>query len=279
MIVTWNIDATSTLPESRISAIISHILGLGPKVDVILLQEVSRAALAFLLSDSRIQDGWFSSEAGDTSWEGQSFASLTLMSRSRFAYTKDKSISSMGRLVLGPVWRVKYPSRFGRDALCCDIFINSSRIRLVNVHLDSLPIQPSQRPRQIAIVASLLRSAGCGLVAGDFNPVLPGDERLTQENHLVDVWDELRPEESGFTWGVDGTEPFPPNRMDKIATLGLKAQSIDVMHPGFVSKTKGIGETKGEESVATRKRDQESEDVVPWSDHSGLKSSFRILGN
>ena len=45
---------------------------------------------------------------------------------------------------LGPIWRVKYPSRFERDALCCDILLpshgpakNPFRVRLANVHLDS----------------------------------------------------------------------------------------------------------------------------------------------
>ncbi|KAI1109962.1 hypothetical protein F5Y14DRAFT_430735 [Nemania sp. NC0429] len=95
--------------------------------------------------------------------------------------------------------RVRYPSRFGRDALCCDIFVpavgtTSShvasqhiRIRLINVHLDSLPIQPSRRPRQVAIVASLLRSAGRGIIAGEINSILPEDDALVKGNGLRDV--------------------------------------------------------------------------------------------
>ncbi|TXC06551.1 hypothetical protein FocTR4_00010535 [Fusarium oxysporum f. sp. cubense] len=56
---------------------------------------------------------------------------------------------------VGPVWRVKYPSRFGRDALCCDVSVRSSpinetcQLRLINVHLDSLPVQPLKRPEQL----------------------------------------------------------------------------------------------------------------------------------
>jgi tyrosyl-DNA phosphodiesterase 2 len=275
-LVTWNVDAFAPVPESRMSAIISNIFEVAPKVDIISLQEVSRAGLTFLLRDSRIRDGWFSSEADDNSWRGQSFASMTLLSKSRFAYTKDKESIPSGKMALGPVWRVNYPSKFGRDALCCDVFVESSRVRLINVHLDSLPIQPSKRPRQIQIIASLLRSANRGLVAGDFNPVLPEDDTLIQKNHLVDAWAALQPDESGFTWGVDGKQPFPPNRMDKVAMLGLKAESIEVMHPGSVTNSKVQVKLSAGEKSSSKNRHDDSDELVPWSDHSGLKCSFRL---
>lgn len=110
---------------------------------------------------------------------------MTLLSKARFALRYDSTIDNA---VLGPVWRVKYPSHFDRDALCCDIFVPSlkkpgsstARIRLVNVHLDSLPIKPSHRPRQISIVSSFLRIAGRGLVAGDFNPLFDEDVVLLE---------------------------------------------------------------------------------------------------
>lgn len=96
---------------------------------------------------------------------GASFASITLLSKSRFGYPRG-GLADCPRI--GPVWRVKFPSRFGRDALCCNILVKSgrprsstgqpapSRIRLINGHLDSLQIRPSQRPRQISITAALL---------------------------------------------------------------------------------------------------------------------------
>ena len=151
VLVTWNVDSYSALPQSRISGIISHIRSLAEAADFIFFQEVSRAALVSLLDDAWIRESWFSSEANLTGWKSQSFASMTLLSRSRFGYGKESS----GQATIGPVWRVQYPSRFERDALCCDVFVPSSRtsspdsaaatsrIRLVNVHLDSLPIRPS----------------------------------------------------------------------------------------------------------------------------------------
>ncbi|PNY25816.1 Uncharacterized protein TCAP_04252 [Tolypocladium capitatum] len=268
VLVTWNVDATSSSPEKRMSRIISNILSLTPAADVVFLQEVSRAALSYILDDSRVRRHWYSSEADAASWEGQSFACMTLLSKARFGHPRE----STPRATLGPVWRVKYPSRFGRDALCCDVLASPSRagrartrVRLINVHLDSLPIQPSRRPRQISAVASFIRSAGRGLVAGDFNPVLSEDETLIQDNGLLDAWVELRPQDPGHTWGVDGKQPFPPNRLDKIATLGLQAKDIEVMHPGII--------TTSESTPAER---SDGDGSVPWSDHSGLRCTFEM---
>ena len=140
----------------------------------------------------------------------------------------------------------------------------SERVRLVNVHLDSLPIQPSLRPRQLAIVANMLHAAGRGVVAGDFNPVLPGDDGLVQANRLVDVWTELQGTE-GFTWGIDGKQPFPPGRLDKVAVVGLEAKTIDVIHPGVLSD---LDKVDG---------GQDGESTVPWSDHSGLRCSLGLV--
>ncbi|KAF7628618.1 hypothetical protein AFLA_003969 [Aspergillus flavus NRRL3357] len=182
VLLTWNIDATSARTEDRVTDIITFVTQLDPGVRIVFLQEVSKAALQQILKDERIRRSWISSEQDDTAWGKQSFATITLLSKARFAST-----------ALGPVWRVAYPSHFDRDALCCDIFVSfgrersPTRVRLVNVHLDSLPIKPSHRPRQISIISSFLRSAGCGLVAGDFNPVLEEDATLLESNGLTDI--------------------------------------------------------------------------------------------
>jgi len=42
---------------------------------------------------------------------------MTLVSGSRLTDPQNAA--------LGPIWRVKYPSRFERDALCCDILLPS----------------------------------------------------------------------------------------------------------------------------------------------------------
>lgn len=205
---------------------------------------------------------------------------MTLLSRSSFDIfsgdRKNSPESTYSSTVdagsgIYPVWRVKYPSRFKRNALCCDIFWGTeTRIRLINVHLDSLPIQPNQRPRQVAIAANLLRTAGAGrgVIAGDWNPVSEEDTALVERNRLVDAWERLRPGEDGYTWGLDGkTEPFPPGRLDKVAVLGLKPLDTQVLHPETLPEAGGSG------GVTKAGNNRE---VVPWSDHSGLFCRFAI---
>ncbi|KAL1970091.1 hypothetical protein VTN77DRAFT_6496 [Rasamsonia byssochlamydoides] len=263
-----------------------------------------------------LRDHWYSSEADTTKWGTQSFASMTLVSRSRFG----DAGRAADKVALGPIWRAKYPSRFERDALCCDLLLPSlgpapsrsrspsststvapvtamsssvspeslpqkylSRIRLINVHLDSLPIQPSLRPRQLSIIASYLRAAGRGLVAGDFNPVLPEDDTLVSANRLVDAWTELHPNEAGFTWGFDGNQPFPPIRLDKVAMVRLKAYDIQVIPPGTCMGTGTSGQEREQQVGAPLlKQEQEQrhdhDSPLRWSDHSGLMCSFALVG-
>lgn len=270
VLVTWNVDATSPAPEARISALISHIQSLVTPADIIFLQEVSRSALLALLEMPWLRGHWYSSEADTTNWGKQSFASITLVSRSRLTDPQNAA--------LGPIWRVKYPSRFERDALCCDILLpshgpakNPLRVRLANVHLDSLPINPSLRPRQLSIITSYLRATGHGLVAGDFNPVLPDDDMLVSANGLLDVWNELYPSEAGFTWGADGDQPFPPNRLDKVALVGLKPCGIKIIAPGDIGQA---GTSKLRQEEEDQKHDHNS--LLKWSDHSGLVCSFAL---
>ncbi|KFZ13890.1 hypothetical protein V501_03466 [Pseudogymnoascus sp. VKM F-4519 (FW-2642)] len=265
VLATWNIDAGEALPQLRTSAILSHLSNLTPSPDIIFLQEVSRPSLELLLGDERIRESWFSSEPDSKNWGGQIFATMTLLSKARFS----------GRARIGPVWRVKFQSKFGRDALCCDIFLpdpgpasgeegDEKCVRLVNVHLDSLAIVPSCRPHQLATMASSLRSAERGIIAGDFNPVLPEDKTLVEENGLDDAWHELRKGEDGFTWGIDGKASYPPNRMDKVALLGLVVRDIEVMDPGTVVEPGG------------RDAGQGGGRILPWSDHSGLRCNFGL---
>lgn len=264
VLVTWNIDATSPASATRISDAISHLRSLNSPVDVIFLQEVSRSALAGLLDIPWLRESWYMSDIDASKWGKQAFGSVTLLSKSRFTFSFN---NVKNKMKIGPVWRVRYPSRFERDALCCDVIppapVSSGldgRIRLVNVHLDSLPIQPSLRPGQVSTVASFLHAAGCGVVAGDFNPVLPGDDGLVGANGLGDVWNELCPGEPGFTWGVDGQEPFPPNRMDRVAVVGLTGEWMRVIPPGL--------------SILNSKKHGDIE-PVRWSDHSGLICSLK----
>ncbi|KAJ5686541.1 hypothetical protein N7536_009160 [Penicillium majusculum] len=277
VLLTWNIDALSEKTQERVTEILKFIIQLDTNVDIIFLQEVSQRALRLILSHERIRESWFSTEHENTSCR-HSFTTMTLVSKTRFG---SRHSSEINRFALGPVWRVAFPSHFGRDVLFCDLFVPSStdpasttRVRLANVHLDSLPLRPSHRPRQLSIVSSFLRSAGCGLIAGDFNPVLDEDAALVETNGLTDAWMALRSEEPGYTWGADGKQRFPPNRMDKIAMLGLKARGIDILEARRVGELEGRQDTQIDMNIP---EDQQTEPTAAlWSDHHGLLCYFGL---
>ncbi|KAI4605612.1 hypothetical protein J4E83_010504 [Alternaria metachromatica] len=259
-LVSWNVNADAPLPKSRMSALLQVVKTTGA-ADVVLLQEVSREQLTALLEDTWIQRDWYMSDIDDSAFGTQKFISITMVSR-LWVITDG--------IQLGTIWRVAFPSRFGRDALCCDLILNSSskqtsgkeptRVRLINVHLDSLPINPSMRPRQVFICASYLGAAGRGIIAGDFNCILPEDDDLVSNNGLADAWAELHPNDSGHTWGVYGEQSFPPNRLDKVALLNLHPSAMRILQ---TSEVRSCG---GEMSADAA----ESGSGAHFSDHLGL---------
>jgi tyrosyl-DNA phosphodiesterase 2 len=238
LLVTWNIDGSGSAPDARAVALIGSLQIASP--DLICLQEVCESALATLLASPWMQTHWYSSEPNQGFKNtGQKFRSMTLVS---------KSCLQKYQISLGPLWRVPLPSRFQRDALCCDLLLQSSasqgkqqrtRLRLINVHLDSLPIQPSLRPKHLEIVAAYLRAAGSGVVAGDFNSVLPEDDIIIPSEGLIDAWMSLHPKMDGFTWGHEGDQPFPPARLDKIAMHRLEPSAISLLSATYTDKKDG----------------------------------------
>ena len=259
-LVSWNVNAGAPLPKSRMSALLRAIETTGA-TDVVFLQEVSREGLTALLEDSWIQQNWYISDVDASAFGNQKFISITLVS---------KSWVVTDGIQLGAIWRVALPSRFGRDALCCDLILNSSskqtsgkeptRVRLINVHLDSLPINPSMRPRQVSICASYLRAAGRGVIAGDFNCILPEDDDLVSNNDLVDAWEVLHPNDSGHTWGMYGEQSFPPNRLDKVALFNLNPSAMRILQTSEVRSCGGETSADGAESGSN----------AHFSDHLGL---------
>ncbi|KAI4714366.1 hypothetical protein J4E89_000045 [Alternaria sp. Ai002NY15] len=259
-LVSWNVNADAPLPKPRMSALLEAIKSKGV-ADVIFLQEVSREQLTALLEDCWIQQKWYISDVNAPAFGTQKFISITLVSK--------PWIVTDG-IQLGAIWRVALPSRFGRDALCCDLNFNSSskqtsekkptRVRLINVHLDSLPINPSMRPRQVSSCASYLRAAGRGIIAGDFNSILPEDDDLVSNNGLADAWAELHPNDSGHTWGVYGEQSFPPNRLDKVALFNLNPSAMRILQ---TSEMESYG---AETSADVAERGSNAH----FSDHLGL---------
>ncbi|TDL15970.1 hypothetical protein BD410DRAFT_832351, partial [Rickenella mellea] len=239
---------------------------------------------AALLANNRVRAGWLVKGAEDlTAWDGVPFATITLLSKARFASSdldSQKELEGEGKFMLGPTTRVPLPSKYGRDGLSVDIIPPSpsttpgtgTHFRLINVHLDSLWHTFPNRAQQLKILASLLREPGCagGVIAGDFNAISPADDGLVEENGLVDAWVALHGhgqgqghghgkdgEGDGATWGVgverERHDGLGPGRLDKVAMTmnGVKAEEIEVLRPGLIEVPR-----PGEGSVH-----------VPWSDH------------
>jgi len=304
-LTTWNADAFARHPEMRMKALLRNIWDASPKSDIVFLQEVCVEAARWIMHDDTVRKDWFISEDSVRVYQVQRYATMTLVSKRTFGYAK--SHAEEGKSLLGPVWRTRFRTRYMRDGLCCDLFVAGlrstptetsekdgggsstaaqtpkprlKRLRLINVHLDSLPSKPSFRPSQLEVSAALLRAAGAGLVAGDFNPVQKEDQTLLEQPHinLLDAWKAVRPGEDGFTWGTEGPQPYPPARLDKIAMLGLRPLVVEVVEAG----------TYELEGGKKREREEEDEDYeaglgskVPtkkflWSDHHGLRCQFAL---
>jgi len=201
---------------------------------------------------------------------------MTLLSRERFAFTfdleshkEDDEADREDKFMLGPVSRVKLPSKYGRCALSVDIIPPSSTsttYRLVNVHLDSLGDTLHYRTEQMEILANLLRKPGCGggLIAGDFNAISSEDHGLLDKNGLVDAWVALHGRKGldGATWGVERERHhgLGPRRLDKVAMLGAEAKDMEILHPGLIEVPKP----------------GEPFDYIPCSDHHGLRLTFTV---
>ena len=266
-LTSWNIQASKPRSVARSKLILDHIFK-GPKFpDIILLQEVTSSARQSLLSDPRVRSNFLTTDAqDDTSFKGVPFATMTLLSSKRFGsplLAEEKGEGEGGsKMVLDSVFRTQLPSRYERDALCVNIAAPAAPgqvLRLFNVHLDSLDSQ-FRRALQMHVLAGLLREPGCsgGIIAGDFNAILPEDHALVDKHELVDAWVALHGSttgpDGGATWGVgvELEDGLKPRRLDKVVMLGLQPDEIEVLQPGLIDA------------------------YTPLSDHCGLRCTFTI---
>ena len=272
-LITQNFDAFSLRPVARANLLLSSILEESKRPDIIFLQEVTSDVRTSILGNPKVREAFLVTDAEDqTSFEGVPFANMTLLSSKRFAFDlelqkEEDGVERGEKFMLGPVSRVKLPSKYGRCALSVDIIPSSTpstTCRLVNVHLDSFRDTLPYRTEQMEILANLLREPGCGggLIAGDFNAISPEDHALLHKNGLVDAWVVLHGKKDGATWGVgvERHDGLRPGRLDKVAMLGVDAKDMEILRPCLSEVPK-----PGEDS-----------DYIPCSDHYGLRLSFTV---
>jgi tyrosyl-DNA phosphodiesterase 2 len=231
-IITWNIDFAAPEAARRLTAALDYLRyhvfpehkeGKPPHC-LILLQEININAFDTLLAHPWVQE-WFKVVPGspEAGWRrGASYGTVTLvhapLANSVCVHFED--------------------SYMARNALVTDITVGGGAaeypapriLRVINTHLESLPLGTRTRISQMCVIGELLKEEGLlgGITCGDMNAIAPSDATLPEQNGLSDAWEENRreEEEEGTTWGYQPVTRFPPGRLDKI--LYTESDAFDV---------------------------------------------------
>lgn len=260
----------------RMTAALAHLQTLvtstPPDIAVVIfLQEMTTSDLSLIASSPWVQTHFNITDKDGSSWLSQHYGTTTLID---------------ARLRVDSVYRVPFPSKFGRDGLFVDISLSPSSssqpssptatkiLRLCNVHLESLVASPPVRPHQLSAAAVYLQAPGvaCGLLAGDLNAIEPFDRTLHSDNNLNDAYLSLggyEDSDEGYTWGYQVHAAmrarFGCSRMDKILYCGdARVRALERI---------GVG-VKVEADVKERVGMDEGQDWV--SDHYGIMGDFEI---
>jgi tyrosyl-DNA phosphodiesterase 2 len=190
-IITWNIDLARPEAARRLTAALDYLRyhafpenkGGKPPHCLILLQEVNINAFNTLLAHPWVRE-WFkivpaSPEAG---WpRGVNYGTITLV-----------------HAPLANSVCVHYDnSNMGRNALVTDIMMGGAAehsapriLRIINTHLESLPVGTPRRITQMGVIARLLKEDARilgGIACGDMNAIVPCDATLPEQNGLSDA--------------------------------------------------------------------------------------------
>ena len=226
---------------------------------IIFFQEMVPSDLELIKSFLWIQSSFVLTDVSPYNWLS-SYGTTTLIDR---------------RLPVSSVFRTRYASKMGRDALFVDILTPQAEgqkmdvLRLCNTHLESLRTNPPLRPAQVVLVSERLHEVHSGVVAGDFNAIEAFDLTLHVDNDLKDAYLEnggSEKGEDGWTWGMRSSEGlrqrFGCSRLDKILYCGrLKIRNVQRIGAGIRIET---GDREGSGAYVT--------------DHLGLMADL-ILGS
>ncbi|RDB25771.1 Protein disulfide-isomerase erp38 [Hypsizygus marmoreus] len=268
LIVTWNLDFQSAYIKERLHAALRHLQshvfkcdkGEEPAASCIMFQEVHPEALSHLLEDEWVRNYFLVTPISHTKWPGADYGNVTLVSRT--VVVARASILHFGY------------SQMGRGAVVVDVKLNTVTaqrpreitLRLINTHLESMPVGAPMRPVQMAVLASLLRrkeEVQGGVIAGDMNAIAASDYDIPGDVGLKDAWKRPNSDEMGFTWGYQGGGDYAKARLDKVLFVQRKVYAVD--------EPKRVG-------LGIRAYDEYGVPVTFASDHYGLVASVRALG-
>lgn len=268
-IITWNVDFQNHYPNERMLSVLRHIEkdvldckeGDEPEPSCILLQEVHFRALKTILDDEWVRENYIVTPIARSKWpightDGESsiYGNVTLVTRSlnvEGAQLLEFGLSTMQRTGLMVDITLSTPGPESRNV----------SIRIINTHLESLPVGAIARPLQLSLLAGFLKMEKIdgGLVAGDMNTILPEDSTITVDAGLRDAWRKGNKTEKGFTWGYQGGGNFPTARLDRVCYLPKKCYKVDEpQRIGVGLKTEAGG------------------GQIWTSDHYGLQTTLRI---
>ncbi|KAI0649135.1 Endonuclease/exonuclease/phosphatase [Trametes meyenii] len=233
-LLTWNVDFMGAHNDDRIRRILGYletaILSSTPAPSVILLQELDVRSQAAILASEWVRKHYAMFPTTPEPWPHQ-YGNATLVSRS-IPFQNAQMLQFAN-------------SRMGRTAIFVDVPIRLTDsvtrvVRIANTHLESLPQGTKMRPKQLSVIAEMLRArdVGAGVVGGDMNMI--GDHK-DQTIHVAAGLDDAcqSPDDpSCYTWGYQPPTSFPPRRLDRVFFTGKHVCVGDVEVVGKDLRTK-----------------------------------------
>ncbi|MGD1875854.1 MAG: poly(A) polymerase [Mastigocoleus sp.] len=258
-------EADKIQTSKRIPAIFQHLRECD--ADIIAIQEATPDFVKLLLSESWVRgsqepvmgNGYYISESTDAK-NAKPYGNL-LMSRLPFTLLEHR-LSAQKRLMVG----------------CFQV--NNQLLQVGVVHLTSDHSQNAAEKRKYQLTA-LLRflktQSGSSLIVGDFNTRGNQLEEILQDYNFVDLWEELHPDEPGYTFDPE-SNPLAelmslqgkPARLDRILLNSLnhhfKADSISLFAYEAIPNTDE--DKKGDENA------DKNRELYP-SDHFGIRAVIK----
>jgi endonuclease/exonuclease/phosphatase family metal-dependent hydrolase len=214
-VATFNIWFDDYHAERRYLAIAELLRERG--VDVIVLQEVTPAALEIFIDQQWVRDEYLSvSVVGD--------------------HTGNYGMLMLSRV---PITRASYtrlPTRQSRGFLEAELALNGARQTVCCVHLDSGKSSARLRAWQLRRIFRPLKKADDAVLLGDFNMRDAENGRITAP--FCDIWPALRPDDPGFTedtsinlMRLDARNKNRQVRFDRVVLKGTRwrAASIELL--------------------------------------------------
>ncbi|KAK7033137.1 Endonuclease/exonuclease/phosphatase [Favolaschia claudopus] len=231
-VVTWNVSFDAPFCAQRMEAALKHLEksvfrcrgGEAPEPCIILFQEVHQAhGLPAILKNEWVKEHFLVTPADASKWpEDALYGNVTLVEKS--IPVTDAHILEFGL------------SAMQRTGVMVDIRLAAAKphdydvpLRIINTHLESLPVGNEVRPEQLKLLSKFLKGGGVrgGVVAGDMNPIGPHDAEAPENLGLRDAWRKGDEDERGFTWGEQPKTTFPAARFDKILYLPRRGYRMD----------------------------------------------------